>query len=93
MRESQIRREVVTPFVRGLSTIIGAVERESLRRRAQPYLWQRFHERMHETLPQWRWAARAHHKRMGRRYAAMVWATSKWAYDYVCQRGCDDNLD
>lgn len=46
---------------------------ETYRSRAcNPKPWRDFHTVMERTLPRWRWAARAHHRRMARRYAAMV---------------------
>lgn len=49
--------------------VIGETYRE---RAANPKAWQAFHSTMARTLPRIRWAARLHHRRMARRYAAMV---------------------
>lgn len=72
--ERQVLSETFDAFEHGLAAIVSAVEREMLRRQAEPELWYRFHSRMVKRLPRWRWAARAHHRRMARRYEAMDYA-------------------
>lgn len=48
---------------------------ETYRKRAcNPKPWRDFHRVMFETLPRIRWIARLHHKRMARRYHAMLLA-------------------
>ncbi len=41
-------------------------------RAANPRAWAAFHRTMWRTLPKVRWIARLHHRRMARRYEAMV---------------------
>lgn len=46
---------------------------ETYRARAcNPKPWAAFHETMEATLPRIRWIARLHHRRMARRYRAML---------------------
>lgn len=82
-----VTREVFGSFETGLGLIVSAIEREALRRRAQPELWRRFHARMVELLPRWRRIARAHHRRMARRYAALVYAGSVAAVERCTANG------
>jgi hypothetical protein len=49
--------------------IVADVYRE---RACNPKPWRDFHRAMWRTLPRWRFLARAHHRRMARRYAAML---------------------
>lgn len=52
--------------------VIDVVDEHYRERAANPKAWAAFHRvRLHE-LPRWRWAARLHHRRMWRRYQAMV---------------------
>jgi hypothetical protein len=66
------RDEVFRAFELGLATIVDAAVQQRLRREAEPALWWAFHERMVELLPRWRVLARAHHRRMARRYEALT---------------------
>lgn len=52
--------------------IIDLVAETYRSRAANPKAWHAFHSTMARALPRWRWLARAHHRRMARRYAAMV---------------------
>lgn len=74
--QREVTEEVIGTFERGLATIVDAIQREMIRRQAQPELWRRFHQRMYERLPRFRWIARLHHRRMARRYEAFVYAGS-----------------
>ena len=48
-------------------------------RQHAPQKWALFHKRMAETLPSWRVLARAHHRRMARRYSAFAWVSDEIA--------------
>ena len=52
--------------------IVDVVSETYRARAANPKAWHAFHATMARTLPRWRWAARAHHRRMARRYDAML---------------------
>lgn len=52
--------------------IVDVISETYRERAANPRAWQVFHETMVRTLPRIRWVARRHHRRMARRYAAMV---------------------
>jgi hypothetical protein len=70
--QSQVLEEARGAFDRGLAAIVSAVEREMLRRQAEPVLWARFHRLMSERLAKVRWLARFHHRRMALRYEALA---------------------
>lgn len=52
--------------------VIELVADEYRDRACHPGPWAAFHEGMRRALPRWRWAARLHHRRMARRYRAML---------------------
>lgn len=76
--------EAFGAFERGLASIVNSIIRERLRREAEPELWRRFHSIMLRLLPRWRWLARAHHRRMARRYEALAGANCLAAICQVC---------
>lgn len=81
----QVLEETRGAFDRGLVAIVSAVEREILRRRAEPVLWARFHRLMSQRLPKIRWIARFHHRRYALRYEALANAAAHAAVER-CER-------
>lgn len=71
-----------TTVARELGQLVDQAQAEMADRRARPHRWALFHLRMAARLPAWRVLARAHHRRMGRRYSALAWA------DNVLAEGC-----
>jgi len=59
-------------MVHGARTALALVADEQKRRAANPRPWATFHRIMAERLPRWRVFARAHHRRLSRKYRAMV---------------------
>lgn len=56
-----------------LAMAVAAATADELRERMEdPGRWARFHEAMAVLLPRWRWLARLHHRRLARRYRAML---------------------
>jgi len=70
-----LRREVldeVDSVLRdAISGAVGAWERSSLRKQAQPARWAAFHSEMFRRLPRWRWFARNWHQMRARRFRAL----------------------
>jgi hypothetical protein len=60
---------VATDAIRSIASEVRAELHERLE--DAPWWWA-FHGAMLSTLPRWRWAARLHHRRMRRRYAAAI---------------------
>lgn len=58
----------------GVRAAIDLVADEYRDRAANPRAWHAFHRAMADRLPRWRWIARGHHRRMARRYLAMMLA-------------------
>lgn len=71
-----------TTVAREVGQLVDGAQAEMAERRANPHRWALFHQRMERDLPKIRWAARAHHRRMARRYSALAWA------DDVLAEGC-----
>lgn len=65
-----------------VSAVIEAIRDAISDRRDNAYWWAHFHAARLETLHPIRWLARIHHRRMARRYAAMVRANGALAH--VC---------
>lgn len=57
---------------RGARAVIDLVDERYRERARSPKPWAAFHWTMSRSLPRWRVIARAHHRRMARRYDAMV---------------------
>lgn len=56
----------------GAQAMLELVDAHYRERAAHPQPWATFHRVMAERLPRWRVVARAHHRRLARRYQAMV---------------------
>lgn len=59
--------------------VIDLVVDEYRERACDPKPWAAFHEAMVDSLPRIRWIARLHHRRMARRYKALIVAGKRVA--------------
>lgn len=57
---------------RGARAVIDLVDERYRERARNPKPWAAFHRILARQLPRWRVIARAHHRRMARRYEAML---------------------
>lgn len=64
---NQILDELESAATKAAQGLIGAAEREALRRRAEPCKWASFHRLMARRLPKVRWIARLWHRGQYRR--------------------------
>lgn len=69
-----LARQVLDQAQRSLAQFVAEADRRRAEKLLEPRRWALFHARMAETLPVWRGAARAHHRRVARRFRAHVWA-------------------
>jgi hypothetical protein len=68
--ESEARKAAVEVATNAIDALVSAAEREQARQRVAGCTDMLFHERMVQTLPRWRWLARAHHRRRARKARA-----------------------
>lgn len=68
-RAAKALADVMSLGARAVIDLVGAEMRDRAR---NPKPWATFHRVMAQRLPRWRVLARAHHRRMARRYDAMV---------------------